>query len=226
ADEDMIGRTPEDLVAATLSHRELGQHRPPGEARLRATCGPEGDDSVLEIVTDDMPFLVESVAGALAARDLEVHLLVHPVMVVRRDTLGTLRQTRPDMEPDDAEPGDVVESWIRVEINRVADELRLRTVRDGVAQVLADVRSVVDDWSMMRNQALALADELTSTRLPVPDKDITDSIELLYWLADDNFTFLGYREYRLGTGDEDKLVLDHVPGPGLGILRADHTAPH
>ena len=51
----------------------------------------------------------------------------------------------------------------------------------------------------MRPRALALADELATAELPVPDKDITDSVELLRWLADDHFTFLGYREYRLVT---------------------------
>ena len=58
----------------------------------------------------------------------------------------------------------------------------------------------------------------------MPDKDITDSIELLRWLVDDHFTFLGYREYRL-TSDGDEKVLEAELGTGLGILRADQTAP-
>jgi glutamate dehydrogenase len=225
AEEELTERTPEELLAATLAHRELGLARRSGQTRLRLTRGQEGDHSVLEIVTDDMPFLVDSVTGALTARGLEVRLMVHPVVVVRRDAHGELQQTRPDVEPQDAEPGDVVESWIRVEVNHIPDEWQLQDVRDEVARVLADVRAAVGDWQRMRAQALALADELADARLPVPDTDVTDAVELLRWLVDDHFTFLGYREYRLRTSDDGQLTLNAVPGTGLGILRADTNTP-
>ena len=89
--------------------------------------------------------------------------------------------------------------------------------------MLTDVRDAVEDWPRMRQRALVIADELAAargsdTKLPVPDKDVTDSIELLKWLAHDHFTFLGYREYQL-----DGDVLTAVPGTGLGILRGDST---
>ena len=81
----------------------------------------------------------------------------------------------------------------------------------------------------MRQRALALADELAAargsdTRSPVPDKDITDSVELLRWLAHDHFTFLGYREYKLGTATDGEARLEAVLGTGLGILRAGPDA--
>jgi glutamate dehydrogenase len=225
AEEELTGRTPEELLAVTLSHRELGLHRQSGETRLRMTRGQDGDNSVLEIVTDDMPFLVDSVTGALTARGLEVRLLVHPIVVVRRDEQGVLLQTRPEVEPHDAEQDDVVESWMRVEVNRIPEEWQLGDVRHEVARVLADVRAAVDDWSPMRTRALALADELAGARLPAPDTDVTDVVELLRWLAEDHFTFLGYREYRLVTSDEGQLTLNAVPGTGLGILRTDTNRP-
>src|SRR5256885_8379229 len=86
-------------------------------------------------------------------------------------------------------------------------------------RVLTDAREAVEDWPKMRAQALGLADELSSATLPVPDRDITDSVELLRWLVDDHFTFLGYREYRLVEGQ----TLEAVMGTGLGILRGDQT---
>src|SRR5262249_3572446 len=76
------------------------------------------------------------------------------------------------------------------------------------------------DWQRMRTQALTMADELATSLLPVPDKDVTDSVELLRWLADDHFTFLGYREYRFAEKDGQQ-VLRAVMGTGLGILRQD-----
>ncbi len=219
ADEEMIGRTPEELVEATLSHWELARHRPRREARVQVTDDPANDHSLLEIVVDDMSFLVASVTGALTSRDLDVHLLVHPIMVVRRDPPGALGQVRPDVEPEDAGPGDLVESWIRVEFSRVADDRQLQEVRDALARVLADVRATADDWSSMRAKAIELAADLATTSLPVPDGDVSDAVELLGWLADDNFTFLGYRQYRLAEGEQGQLVLEAVADTGLGILR-------
>jgi glutamate dehydrogenase len=217
-DEELAPCTVEAMVTATEAHRALAAQRLPGEMKLSIGASVAGG-TALEIVTDDMPFLVDSVTSALAARNLDVNLLVHPLFVVRREGLGALVEVRLGLEPEDAEPGDIVESWIRVEIDRIRDEVVLDQVRQDLARVLNDVREAVEDWQKMRQQALELADELGSAQLPVPDKDITDSIELLRWLVDDHFTFLGYREYKLVDGEELQAVL----GSGLGILRADQT---
>jgi glutamate dehydrogenase len=262
-DEELSTCTAESMVAATRSHRDLAAQRLPGELKLRVGTSVTGG-TALEIVTDDMPFLVDSVTGALSARNLDANLLVHPLLVVSREALGAMRGLRFDVEPEDvplpgarpaaklpvARPaaklpggwpaaklpgappavsaapvrhGDIVESWMRVEIDRIRDDALLQQVRSDVARVLNDVREAVEDWPKMRGQALSLADDLSSAQLPVPDKDITDSIELLRWLVDDHFTFLGYREYKLTRDDDGKELLQAVLGSGLGILRADQT---
>src|SRR5919205_1726938 len=224
ADEELVGFTPEEMYAAVLSHRELGAHRLPGQLQL-AISAPDRDEphTVLQIVTDDMPFLVDSVVALLTAHQLQIHLLVHPLIVVRREPLGALAQVEADVEPDDAIDGDIVESWIRIELDPVRDPQAREQLHNDVRRVLTDVRDAVEDWPRMRQRALVIADELAAARgseakLPVPDKDVTDSIELLKWLAHDHFTFLGYREYRL-----DGDVLTAVPGTGLGILRGDSS---
>src|SRR4029453_19583823 len=111
--------------------------------------------------------------------------------------------------------GDLVESWFRIDIDPVRDPAAREQLHNDIRRVLTDVRDAVDDWPRMRQRALVIADELAAargsdTKLPVPDKDVTDSIELLKWLAHDHFTFLGYREYRLH-GD----VLKAMEGTGL-----------
>ena len=58
----------------------------------------------------------------------------------------------------------------------------------------------------------------------MPDKDITDSVELLRWLVDDHFTFLGYREYRLTATTAASTSSTAKLGTGLGILRGDQPA--
>ncbi len=165
------------MLAATVSHREFAAQRLPGVPRVRVSeSTSDVGHTVIEIVTDDAPFLVDSVTAALAARDLGVHVLVHPVMVVRRGVLGGLEEIRLGVEPEVAGFGDVVESWIRPEIDRIRDHSLLGEIRAEVARVLTDMRVAVEDWPKMRSQAPGLAEELTSAHLPVPDKDITSPV--------------------------------------------------
>ncbi|WP_432835916.1 NAD-glutamate dehydrogenase [Dactylosporangium sp. CA-092794] len=223
-DEELASCDVAKMVAATRSHTELAQQRLPGELKLRLGLSVTGGTSV-EIVTDDMPFLVDSLTSALSSRNVDVNLLVHPLVVVHRAPLGALEDVRVGVEPEDAAAGDLVESWIRIEVDRIRDQDDLDELRSDLTRVLTDVREAVEDWAKMRIQALALADELGSAQLPVPDKDITDSVELLRWLADDHFTFLGFREYRLSKGERGEELLHAVLGSGLGILRADQIRP-
>jgi glutamate dehydrogenase len=235
-DEELVGWTPAELLAAAASHLELARQRLPGELKLRVSDSGDEHRTVIEIVVDDMPFLVDSVTGALIARNLDLHLLVHPLVVVRRTPLGRLTELAADVEPDDAIGGDLVESWIHLELGPVRDPAARDQLAADLQRVLTDVREAVEDWPKMRAAALAIADELATAQLggprpPVPEKDITDSVALLQWLADDHFTFLGYREYQLVDGEPDPTTGEPVtllaakPGTGLGILRNDQTAP-
>jgi glutamate dehydrogenase len=234
-DEELVGCTSGGLLAIAADHRRLAVQRLPGELKLRVGLPPGASHTVIEIVVDDMPFLVDSVTAALAARSLEVHLLVHPMIVVRREPLGRLVEVAADVEPDDAIAGDLVESWIRIEVDAVRDPAAREEIHADLQRVLTDVREAVEDWPKMRSMALAIADELATAqfagpRPPVPEKDITDSVELLRWLANDHFTFLGYREYRLVEGTdpatgEPVKQLAAVLGTGLGILRGDQVSP-
>lgn len=182
--------------------------------------------TVVEVVTDDMPFLVDSVTNELSRQDRAIHVVVHPQMLVRRDVTGKL------LEVLDAAPGDgagvphdvLTESWIHVEIDRETDREDLKQITTDLRRVLSDVRETVEDWQKMRDAALRIADELAATPPALPEQEVGEAWELLRWLSEDHFTFLGYREYALTTestpeGEED--VLTAVPGTGLGILRSD-----
>ncbi len=220
-DEELVGLSCAEMVRAAQEHRELARQRVPGEVKLRVDETPDHDLTRITIVADDMPFLVDTVTAALAARELSVHLLLHPLMVVRRQPLGALIEVCADVEPDDAIAGDLIESWMLLHVDRVREPSQRDELLRALKRVLTDVREAVEDWPKMRAVALSLADELATARLPVPDRDITDSVDLLRWLVDDHFTFLGYREYRLVDGQ----MLEAVMGTGLGILRGDQTRP-
>ena len=216
--EDLASRSPADLLGAMVSHVALGSDRPPGTARVRVHTPTEDADGwscggpVVEIVTDDMPFLVDSVAAELTRLGRSLRLVIHPVLEVQRDVTGVLEGIEADG------PG-TRESWIHAEISRGGASAA--EIEAALRRVLSDVREAVEDWPRMRAKALETADQLQEHPPAgiAPDQS-AEAAALLRWVADDNFTFLGYREYDL-LGDDGGDRLRAVPGTGLGILRSD-----
>ena len=237
APEDLSGRSPEDVYGALASHFALAASRPQGTATVRVvTPGPvdvgwsAAGHSVVEVVTDDMPFLVDSVTMELSRLEHNVHVVVHPRFEVTRDIAGGLQSvgTLADGVVEETAPDGIEESWMHVEIDRVVDEAEVSDIVEGLQRVLRDVRETVEDWRKMSDRALALVEDIEANPPPIPDAEIKQSCDFIRWLADDHFTFLGYREYRLegiGEGteptDSEDWALRAVPGTGLGILRAD-----
>ncbi|MFJ7780394.1 NAD-glutamate dehydrogenase [Streptomyces yangpuensis] len=232
APEDLTDRDPVDVFGAALSHYRLAENRPQGTANVRVHTptveenGWTSSHSVVEVVTDDMPFLVDSVTNELSRQGRGIHVVIHPQVVVRRDITGKLIEILgPDCDahgPRTERPHDsLVESWIHVEIDRETDRADLKQITIDLQRVLSDVRESVEDWEKMREAALRIADGLPDepTAPDLREYELEEARELLRWLADDHFTFLGYREYNLVDGD----ALAAVPGTGLGILRSD---PH
>lgn len=234
APEDLADRDPVDIFGAALSHYRLAENRPQGTANVRVhtpTIEENGwtcSHSVVEVVTDDMPFLVDSVTNELSRQGRGIHVVIHPQVIVRRDVTGKLIEVLPGETNGKAKaegralPHDaLVESWIHVEFDRETDRADLKQITSDLLRVLSDVREAVEDWEKMRDAALRIAEELPSepTADDLRDQELEEARELLRWLADDHFTFLGYREYELTENDS----LAAVPGTGLGILRSD---PH
>ncbi|WP_330339632.1 NAD-glutamate dehydrogenase [Streptomyces sp. NBC_00557] len=225
APEDLTDRDPVDVFGAAVSHYRLAENRPQGTANVRVhtpTVEENGwtcSHSVVEVVTDDMPFLVDSVTNELTRRGRGIHVVIHPQFVVRRDLTGKLIEVLTTPPSGDLPHDAHVESWIHVEIDRETDRADLKQITADLLRVLNDVREAVEDWEKMRDAATRIADGLQSETLPgdLPAAEAEEARELLRWLADDHFTFLGYREYQLREDD----TLAAVPGTGLGILRSD-----
>ncbi|MFC8516578.1 NAD-glutamate dehydrogenase [Streptomyces sp. NPDC057257] len=225
APEDLADRDPVDIFGAAFSHYRLAENRPQGTANVRVhtpTVEENGwtcSHSVVEVVTDDMPFLVDSVTNELTRQGRGIHVVIHPQIVVRRDVTGKLIEVL-TAQPGGERPHDAhTESWIHVEIDRETDRGDLKQITAELLRVLSDVREAVEDWDKMRDAALRMADELPTEPIAsdLREQDVEEARELLRWLAADHFTFLGYREYQLREDDS----LGAVPGTGLGILRSD-----
>ena len=223
SESDEPGEPAAEIVADAKILLDVARHRRAGEALVvvRDAVGHRSAEAVLVIATDDMPFLVDSVSNALASDDRIVHAFVHPQVVVRRDADGQLEDVL-DLGVDDALPaGTVAESWMWIRMERGFTDGADAALTAHLAKVLLDVRVAVRDWRAMRARAVAVADELAA-RPPagLATEEVEEGVALLRWLADDNLTFLGFREYDLRTLDgEDVLV--PVDGTGLGVLSPD-----
>jgi glutamate dehydrogenase len=218
--EDVLTTAEDDLVGAACSLWHLAAERPPGEARVRVFNPTLDDDAwetphtVVEVVNDDMPFLVSSVTAEIGRRDSNLHLVLHPVVAVRRDEAG--RRLEVLVEPD--APGATRESLMHVEIDQETDPERLEALRQALVEALGAVRRVVADWKPMRGHVEEIVAGLEEKPPPLPAEALAEGREFLAWLAADHFTFLGYREYRL-VEEDGETYLRLVPESGLGLLR-------
>jgi glutamate dehydrogenase len=226
--EDLAERSPIDVYGAAVAHWTFAYQRTPGTSKSRV-YNPQFDEhgwqsthTVLEIVTDDMPFLVDSTRMGVNRQGYAIHLMLHPIMKVRRDDAGRLVEVLDsNSEDEDA----TSESVIHVEVDRQTEPEVLEGLHGCIESVLGQVRTAVEDWQEMRRTVEGIVSELEEDPPPpIDEEDLAEAKAFLEWIANDNFTFLGYREYDLLTEDEEDL-LRSVPGTGLGILRETSQKP-
>jgi glutamate dehydrogenase len=218
---DLQARDVADLYGAAMSHWNLAQQRDPRTPKIRLYTpdleqhGWRSPHTVIEIVLDDMPFIVDSVSMELSRQDVGIHLAIYPMIDVRRDDAGNLREALQAGETaDDAR----TESFMHVEIDRQTPHA-LDAIRERLLQVLADVRAAVDDWPAMREQVRHILDGLEADPPPVDPEELAETRRFLAWLDDDHFTFLGCRTYDLERGEDGDVIRSQV-ATGLGIMRS------
>ncbi|HUG26031.1 NAD-glutamate dehydrogenase, partial [Piscinibacter sp.] len=217
--EDLDEREVPDLYGAALSHWNFARKRDAGRPRVRvfnpsiAEHGWQSTHTVIEIVNDDMPFLVDTVTMEVNRNGLTLHLIIHPLVAARRGDDGTLQGLA-----DEAAGPAQRESWIHVEVDRIVEPARLDALSVDVERVLGDVRLAFNDWKAMQQRALDIVKSLDKQPPPIPAEELAEGQAFVLWLADNRFTFLGYRRHDLvRTGGEDAMKV--VPGSSLGILR-------
>ena len=200
ATEDLRERGAQRLAEAVVTSYELARQRMPGEILIRI------DRNTVDVITDDTPFLVDSVVAELNRQAVRIELAAHPVFRIKRDAKGRLVEVL----AADSTAGEP-ESFIHVEVDRPPVEADLR-------RVLEQVGAVVEDWPRMRAEAKRIVTDLRENPPPIDTEEVEEARALLDWMDQGYFTFLGYREYDLATeGAEDSLRV--VRGSGLGLLR-------
>lgn len=241
AEEDARAYPREVLKLRAETHRQVASNRQPGTAKISIV--DEADQSTVYIVTDDMPFLVDSVNAELVRQNFAIHLVLHPMFVVTRNR-STHELVKVDRVPASVgiSSGDTaalpslshliaqgdnsthMESWIAVEIGRASEEAKRHLV-EGLERVLGDVRAAVEDWPAMRSKARQIADSLDKIANSSQIAELRQAQDLLRWLDEGNFTFLGYREYDL-VNEAGEDVLELRDGSGLGLLRTQRDTAH
>src|SRR5258706_2478205 len=219
--EDLQERSIDDLYGAALAHFHFARHFSSGAAKLRVynptleEHGWQSSHTIIEIVNDDMPFLVDSITMEVNRQGLTLHLIIHPVMNLLRDAQGNLGDV-PEGE------GGRYESIMHVELDRRTDARTVEALSTGLLRILGQVRMAVADWEKMAARVRGIAENLGGVPPPLPHDAIAEGMAFLKWLANGNFTLLGARDYDLI--DDDGPQLRIVPGSGLGVMRDDGEA--
>ena len=218
---ELAGVDSRDHAVMARNLFDFAQRRLAGEIKVRI-FNPEPDregwdcsHTVIEIINDDMPFLVDSVVLALSELSLSAHLIVHPVMRVRRDQGGHW------LGLADGEDEGRAESLMHVQIDRQTYPESLARIEDRIKRGLADDARAVKDWKTMLARAREIAAEMPETHAGMNEAGLQEAVDFFNWLANDHFTFLGYREYAIEDSEKGR-VLKPVDGSGLGIMHESH----
>ncbi len=220
-EEDLTEYRSDALAALALAHLRSASVRKPRRPLVRVfntdaqRDGWSSTHTVVEVTTEDMPFLVDSIGMVLTQAGLTIHMMVHPVLPVHRDRNGRLET----LAENGGNPKQFTqESWQHIEIDRLGAPERLQELEQKLLRTLDDVRLAVGDWNEMRQRATEVAGEIERDNPSIQPNEAREAKALLDWMAANHFTFLGYRQYQLKRGRSEDL-LEPMPETGLGILR-------
>jgi glutamate dehydrogenase len=210
--EDLLRYAAGDLALLSARAHGLLKDRDPGAPRIRCATVDLKESTglrsigVVEIVNDDMPFLLDSVMGELADRRLAVRLVAHPVFDVERrgDKLISVGGASAGAR----------ESFIHLHVDGLVDEAASAQQAKALEGNHAEVRRAVADWRAMLDRVNGIVADMKNNPPPLPVDELAEAIQFLQWLLADNFTFLGVRNYKL---ENDELRPDF--DSALGIMR-------
>ncbi|MCP4924152.1 MAG: NAD-glutamate dehydrogenase [bacterium] len=217
--------TQEDKATLLASLWQLIRTREEGQAKFRVyRWGPKGEGAaserlVIDIVNDNMAFLVDSLTGLLGRYDLKAHVLDHPVIGVKRDTKGFLEE----LNQKEGDQEGRFDSVIHCEITEGFTPEIVERLEAELPRVLSDVRFATGDWREMRARVSDVLSELESVPKKTEEKQgLTEVRAFLEWLEDHHFTFLGYCGYEFpGIGADKKVTNEMLSREPLGVLRSE-----
>ncbi|WP_106478609.1 NAD-glutamate dehydrogenase [Phytohalomonas tamaricis] len=226
--EDLAERRFDDVFGATLTTWAFLQEREPNAAKVRVfnpdfeEHGWQSTHTIIEVLNDNMAFLVDSVRIELNRRGITVHAIHNAVLAVEREQQ---RMTRVSGVKDSDAPSDQ-ESIIFIEIDRHTDRAMLDDLATSLTEILEEVRVAVSDFDAMQQQVHAAIEEMRSRRpADIDARDADEACAFLEWMLDDRFTFLGYEE-SIVSEQGSQTRLSKREGSELGVLKLDKPRYH
>lgn len=223
--QDFVADKALEFRDTALRHQKLGEIRAPGKTLIEAyNLGEKekenqsGDGqlaTVINIITDDKPFLIDSLTIKLNALHKTPQRTTHPNFEVQRDSQHRIIHSARS-KGGQAHSDCVVESYVQFVIDFTPRNEHKPLLRE-LRHVIADIEIVVKDWKEMRAHALSLAGQIENHQLP---SNKTEHGELLRWMENHNFAFLGYAEIDISDSSTHKISVDEKSL--LGVLRAAH----
>ncbi|MGH8550015.1 MAG: hypothetical protein ACRERU_15710, partial [Methylococcales bacterium] len=220
AAEEFESKPIDDLYGAALSHWNFGYSRKPGETLVRVINpaieehGWQSEHTVVEVVVDDMTFLVQTLMMEVNRHHLTNHLVIHPVVPVIRSAAGTITGLGTECGKSESRP----EGFVHIEVDRHSDPRVLEDLKQGLERVLRDLRAATEDWQSIQERVRLAMDRLQTDHPESIGQQVEESVSFLNWLLDEHFVFLGCREYTLVDHGPQRGV-QPVVRSGLGVLR-------
>ncbi|OBZ93624.1 NAD-glutamate dehydrogenase [Pararhizobium polonicum] len=168
------------------------------------------DVSILSVTDRNMPFLYDSIMGEVTSTHRDIHLAVHPILVLVPGKPAKIFDPEEKSDPENRI------SHIQIHLSRLTSA-EAEDLKERVGKVLAQVHQTVGDWSQMTVLLDQAMSELENHAPSRKKGDRDEALAFLRWLRDNNFTFLGMREYTY-SGKGDNAVVERGRGRGLGLL--------
>ncbi len=205
-----------EMLAASAAHSFEALSQWTGDAPYISISQVEGVSprdvpvTVLTIIGRNMPFLYDSVMGEVTSSYRGLYLAVHPILVRSGDVKGGYRLA----EPEDDPAGNI--SLIQLHIAPLSQQAAL-ALEERLRFVLKQVESAYRDWRPMLAKLDEALDELSERGSSRRKTERKEAVEFLNWLRNDNFTFLGMRDYTY-SGKGKNAKVERGDGVGLGSL--------
>ena len=206
--EDLINQPVDELYAAALSLWKFGEQRDKDAIKLRVfnptleEHGWHSPHTVIQVIVQDMPFLLDSMTSNLLESGIDIYLLVHPIFNLMRDNKGLV-----------SSKGNIIsESVMYLEITAMTDKAQISNLQKKLMQMIKLIITSIKDWPEMLNKIDDTIKNLDFAPKDINSSEVKESQNFLLWLKQNNFTLLGYREYIHDGKDTDTKT-------GYGILR-------
>jgi glutamate dehydrogenase len=221
SNEDLVGRNDSDLYGAALSLWQTFNGHAEPVAKIRvfnpeiARHGWESKHTIVEIVVQDMPFLVDSVRMALSRQSITAHLLLHYPLQTERDGK---QQITDFFKLGSKAKASTEQTVFHIEIDRLTDKAAISALTDELHSVMEDVSLAVQDWLPARDKLQQVIKALPNHSGKASKEEVQQACEFLNWLVKDNFTLLGYREYTIEPVKGDHKIAG-IDASSLGLMR-------